>query len=52
MLKHVQIPFVNAFQWLPRHDVAFMEGYPYLVKNTGITNMEDAQEQPEKDLKK
>jgi hypothetical protein len=43
MPKHAQIPPVNDFQWPPRHDVSFMEAYPYLVKNTGITNMENAQ---------
>jgi hypothetical protein len=43
MPKHVLIPSVSDFQWLLRHDVGFMEAYPYLVKNTGITNMENAQ---------
>jgi hypothetical protein len=43
MPEHVQIPPVNAFQWPPRHVVAFMVGYPYLVKNTGIISMEIVQ---------
>jgi hypothetical protein len=41
MPKHVQTPSVSDFQWPPRHDVSFMEAYPYLVKNTGIISMED-----------
>jgi hypothetical protein len=52
MLKHAQIPFVSAFQWPPRHDVAFMVAHPYLVKNTGIISMAVAQKKPEKKLKK
>jgi len=42
----------NALQRSLRHDVVSMEGYPYLVKITGITSMEIAQKQPEKRLKK
>jgi hypothetical protein len=52
MPKHVQTPFVSDFHWPPRHDVAFMEAYPYLGKITGITSMEIAQKQPENRLKK
>jgi hypothetical protein len=43
MPEHVQIPSVSDFQWPLRHDVVSMEGYPYLVKITGIISMEDAQ---------
>jgi hypothetical protein len=43
MPKHVQTPSVSDFQWPPRHVVLFMEGNPYLVKNTGIISMENAQ---------
>jgi hypothetical protein len=42
----------NAHQRSIRHAASFMEAYPYLVKITGIISMEDAQKQPEKDLKK
>jgi hypothetical protein len=41
MPKHVQTPSVSDFQWPPRHDVGSMEGYPYLVKITGIISMEN-----------
>jgi hypothetical protein len=43
MPEHAQTPFVNAFQWPPRHDVAFMVAYLHQVKITGIISMEDAQ---------
>jgi len=52
MLKPAQEAPANAHQRSLRHDVSFMEGYPHQVKITGIISMEDAQKQPEKDLKK